>query len=296
VLSIAIALIAALLLGVGVALALEFFNPLVRREEELVEQRLPILARIPRLSQRTMRDYSLGHEPAPPDFKESFRVLRATVATAGPDGSLPRSILIASASPGEAKSLTAVNLAVVLATAGARVILVDADLHRPMVSTLMHVPPRPEGLIEFAENGLSPSKVLTAAPGYGENLRLLLARPHSSSRLEVIRPDRMRRALEALQNNADVVVVDSPPLSAVADALTFSEAVDAVIMSVFLGRTRRDKLNDAMRMLSHVGANVLGFVVVDRTRSRGTGYYYGSQEEDQTTREQTALARTWASS
>jgi Mrp family chromosome partitioning ATPase len=67
-------------------------------------------------------------------------------------------------------------------------------------------------------------------------------------------------------------------------------------MSVFLGRTRRDKLNDAMRMLSHVGANVLGFVVVDRTRSRGTGYYYGSQEEDQTTREQTALARTWASS
>jgi succinoglycan biosynthesis transport protein ExoP len=294
-LSIAVALLAALLLGVGIALALEYFNPLIRREEDLVEQRLPVLARIPRLPQHTMRDYSLGREPLPPDFKESFRVLRATVATAGADGGLPRSILVASASPAEGKSVTAVNLAVVLATAGARVILVDADLHRPMVSTLMHVPPRPDGLVEFAENGLSPAKVLTDAPGYGDNLRLLLARPHTSSRLEVMRPDRIGRALQVLENNADVVIVDSPPLSAVADALTFSEVVEAIVMSVFLGRTRRDKLNDAMRMLSHVGANVLGFVVVDRGRSRGTAYYYGSVEEDKEAR-QTALARTYASS
>jgi polysaccharide biosynthesis transport protein len=293
-LSVAVALLAALLLGVGIALALEYFNPLVRREDDLVEQRLPILARIPRLSSRVMRDYSMGREPLPSDFKESFRVLRATVATAGADGKLPRSILIASASPAEAKSVTAVNLSIVLATAGARVILVDADLHRPMVSSLMHVPPRREGLVEFAENGLSPSKVLTPAPGYDENLRLLLARPHSSSRLEVIRPDQMRRAIEVLQNDADVVVIDSPPLSAVADALTFSEGVESVILSVFLGRTRRDKLNDSMRMLAHVGANVLGFVVVDRARSRGSAYYYGSAREDTEARE-TRRARTYAS-
>jgi Mrp family chromosome partitioning ATPase len=123
-----------------------------------------------------------------------------------------------------------------------------------------------------------------------------LARPHTSSRLEVMRPDRIARAVQVLENNADVVIVDSPPLSAVADALTFSEVVEAIVMSVFLGRTRRDKLNDAMRMLSHVGANVLGFVVVDRGRSRGAAYYYASVDVEETKEaRQTALARTYAS-
>jgi capsular exopolysaccharide synthesis family protein len=300
VLSVAVAFIAALLLGTGAALGLEFFNPLVRREDELVEQRLPTLARIPRMTRRVARDYLMGREPLPPDLKESYRVLRATVATAGVDGQVPRSILVASASPAEGKSVTAVNLATVLAMSGMRVILVDADLHRPMVSTLMQVPARRAGLIDVAENGLSAHETLTPAPGLGENLQLLLARPHHSARLDLLRPDEMRRVLDELQTEADTVVVDSPPLSEVADALTFSEAVDAVLVSVFLGRTRRDKLNDAMRMLAHVGANVLGFVVVTRARSRGSTYYYGAveaEEEQEQPQEAGAvpLARKYAS-
>jgi capsular exopolysaccharide synthesis family protein len=289
VLSIAVAFLAAVLVGAGAALALEFANPLLRREDELVERRLPILTRIPRMSRGAARDYLVGREPLPPDLRESYRVLRATVATAGPDGDTPRSILVASASPGEAKTFTAVSLAIAFASSGLRVILVDGDLRRPMVSTLMHVPAGGGGLSDLAESGLvTPTQVLTTAPGYGDNLRLVLARPHHSARVDVLRPDQIKRVLQELESACDVVILDSPPLTEVADALTFSEVVDAVLFTIFLGRTRRDKLNDSLRMLGQVGANVLGFVVVSRTRSKGSSYYYGSVEEEAVPEPQTA--------
>ena len=280
VLSLAVALIAGLLLGTGMALALEFFNPLFRREDELVvEQRLPILARIPRMRRRAFADFLMGREPLPADVKESYRVLRATVATAGVDGGVPRSILVTSASPGEGKSMTSVNLAVAMAQSGLRVILVDGDLRRPMVSTLMRVPARRDGLLEFAQNGLPADRALSEAPGYGERLQLMLAAPAHSSRVDLLRPDQIRRALQRLEEAADVVILDSPPLSEVADALAMAEGVEAVIVAAFIGRTRRDKLNDVRRMLAQVGANVLGFVVVTKARSRGSAYYYGYPQQ-----------------
>jgi polysaccharide biosynthesis transport protein len=291
-LSIAVAFIAALLLGTGAAFALEFFNPRFRREDELVaEQRLPILARIPRMRKRVARDYLTGKEPLPPDVREAFRVLRATVVTAGEDGDLPSSILVTSASPDEGKSMTAVNLAIALATSGLNVILVDGDLRRPMVSTLMHEPARRNGFMELARNGAPVGKILTPARGYGENLRLLVSRPNHEAELDVLRPDEVRRAIQKLEDAAEVVVIDSPPLSEVADALTLAEAAKVVLVAVFLGRTRRDRLVDVRRMLAQVGANVLGFVVVTRSRSRGRTYSYGALAESEPREEMSASGR-----
>jgi polysaccharide biosynthesis transport protein len=284
-LSIAVAFVAALMLSSGAAFALEFFNPRFRREDELVlEQRLPILARVPRLSRRAERRYFIGAEPLPSDIKEGFRVLRATVATTGADGDLPTSVLVTSASPGEGKSMTAVNLAIAMATSGSRVILVDGDLRRPMVSTLMHVPIVRDGFIDLVRNNVAPSKVLTAVPGYGENLRLASSRPSHADDLDMLRPDQLRRAIQKLEDAADVVVIDSPPLAEVADALTLAEAAAVVLITVFVGRTRRDKLAEVRRMLSQVGANVIGFVVITRARSRGRAYSYGAPPEEDSQR------------
>jgi capsular polysaccharide biosynthesis protein len=141
-LSVVVAAIAALLLGTGLAVALELVSPRIRREDELVlEQRLPILARVPRMGKKAVRDYFLGREPLPADVSEAYRTLRTTLARSGRRGRFPQSVLVTSAAPSEGRTMTAVNLAVTVASTGQRVILVDGDLRRPMVGTMLDVSP-----------------------------------------------------------------------------------------------------------------------------------------------------------
>ncbi len=130
ILSMAIAFVVCALVGLGVALALELLTPRLTREDELLlSHRLPILARVPRLSRREIRLSVTSPSQLPPQAWESYRTLRASLAGGSPD-SFPRTVLITSAMPREGKTLTAVNFAISLANSGLRVILVDGDLRR----------------------------------------------------------------------------------------------------------------------------------------------------------------------
>lgn len=278
-LSIGVALLAALLLGTGAAVGLDLVNPRVKREEELLlEHRLPILARVPRMHNRTVKGYLLGREPLPGDVREAFRTLRATIASAGPDGTFPQTVLVTSAVPGEGKTMTAVNLAVTIALAGMRVVVVDGDLRRPMVGTVFRAPARRVGFASVLHGEATIEQTLIQAPGHGERLQLLLSSPGHGYFVDLLRRDQVERVLDDLKLHADVVIVDSPPLTEVADALTLAEAADAVLIAVRLGRTRRDKLMEVERMLGRLGVSPLGFVVITRGRSRKHGYYYGAVE------------------
>ena len=278
VLSVAVALLASLLLGLGAALAIELISPKVKREDELLlEQRLPILARVPRMPKRVVQGYLTGKAPLPGDVRESYRTLRTSLAAAGDHG-FPRTILVTSASPGEGKTMTAVNLAITLSLAGQRVILCDGDLRRPMVATVFGLAARKQGFVNVLFGEVEPEEVLVHAPGHGESLRLLLSSPDHAHMIDLLEPERVERALHDLRREADVVIVDSPPLTAVADALTLAGSVETVVIAARLGRTRRDKLNEARRMLAQARISPFGFVVTTRNRSRGRGYYYGSSE------------------
>ena len=274
-LSIAVALLAALLLGSGAALASELISPRVNRAEELLlEQRLPILARIPRLPRRAIARYLSGRERLPPTAWEAYRTLRASLATAGPNGGFPRTLLVSSSIPGEGKTLTSVNLAITMALSGVRVILVDADLRRPMVATAFGVPARSRGFATLLAADADPQRLLVSAPHQPRELKLLLASPQHAWMVDLLQRDRIERVLERLKQYADVVIVDSPPIGEVADALALADAVDTVIVAVRLGHSRRDKLNELRRMLAQRGITPAGFVVTSRRRSRGRGYYY----------------------
>jgi capsular exopolysaccharide synthesis family protein len=279
VLSIAVAFLAALLLGTGAAVAFELLNPQIKREEELLlDHRLPILARVPRMRRKTVRSYLLGREPLPGDVREAFRTLRATLAASGREGGFPQTVLVTSAVPGEGKTMTAVNLAVTLSLAGMRVVLVDGDLRRPMVGTVFRVPAGRSGFVSLLHGEVSFEQALLEAPGHGDRLQLLLSNPDHGFLVDLLRRDQIERVLAELKLHADVVVVDSPPLTEVADALTLADAVEAVVVSVRLGRTRRDKLGELRRMLGQLGVTPLGFVVITRSRPRRSGYYYGAPE------------------
>jgi receptor protein-tyrosine kinase len=274
VLSVAVALAAALLLGVGIAVALELVNPRVKDEEALLlEHRLPILAQVPRMRESVVKEYLTGRGPLPADVREAYRTLRASLATAGPEGRFPSTILISSAVPGEGKTMTAMNLGTTLAMAGMRVVLVDGDLRRPMLGTLLGVPARREAFAEVLLGTASAMEALKPVSGFGDRLRLLPANPEQGHLVDLLQPDRVAEVLTELRLDADVILVDSPPLTEVADALILADNADVVVVAVRLGRTRRDALARLRRMLSQAGITPAGFVVTTRRRSRRHGYY-----------------------
>ena len=272
-LSIAVALLASLLVASGAALALEVVNPRVRAEETLLtEQRLPILARIPRMSKRMISGVLAGRA-LPGDVREAYRTLRANLSAASPTGTFPQTILVTSSIPGEGKTMTAVHLARTLAKGNLRVILVDGDLRRPMVSSFFGVPSHRSTFAGLLLGSTKVKDALIPAPGYGEGMQLVLANPEHGLLIDLLQTERVERVLEELRLQADVIVIDSPPLTEVADALILADAVEAVVVAVRLGHTGRAQLIQLRRMLAQRGITPAGFVVTTRRRSRRGGYY-----------------------
>ena len=258
-----VALAIGLLLGAAAAAILELVNPRVTREDELaLPHGLPILTRVPRVSARTAHEYLRGRALLPPELWRSYRTLRAVLATAGVDGGYPRSILVTSASPGDGKTMTAVNLAIVLASAELKVTLVDADFHRPMIGTIFDTTSRHDGLIRLL-NDPAAKNVTVAAPTHAR-LNLLLSSREQMHQLHLFDAQRFEAALQQLAQESDVVVIDSPPVPDVAEALAIASAVEAVLVCVRVGHTRRDRLEELRGLLARRGVTPLGFVATTR--------------------------------
>jgi non-specific protein-tyrosine kinase len=184
-----------------------------------------------------------------------------------------RTLLITSAGPGEGKSTTAANLAVAIAQTGLKVIVVDADLRRPALHRFF---------------GLSNAAGLTSAlvsPASDVNMFLqqtelkdlfvMASGPIPPNPSELLSSSRMTTAVEALKRNADVVLFDSPPVLAVADAAVLAGKMDATILVVDAGKTRAHALHRAADTLARSRTKVVG-VVLNKLTARSGGYYdYG---------------------
>jgi Mrp family chromosome partitioning ATPase len=275
-LTLAIALAIGLLLGIAAAVTLELVNPRFTREDELTHShRLPVLARIPRLDTRAVHEYSLGRGALPSLAWKSYRTLRAVLATAGEGGDrLPSSILVTSGGSGDGKTLTAVNLAIALSASGLRVTLVDGDIPRPMIATVFNVTGRRDGLVQLLKEPDGERNFLIRAPRH-ERLNLLLASPDQINQLHLFDPKRIGRMLARLREESDVIVIDSPPLPEVAEALSFADVSEAVMICVRIGHTRRDKLAELRDLLARRGVTPIGFFVTSRRRPLRRDAQYG---------------------
>ncbi len=201
---------------------------------------------------------------------EAFRVLRTNLQFAAVDRPL-RTLMITSPEPSEGKSLTASNLAAALAQAGKRVVLVDADLHRPslhrlfklrnnagLTTALIDETPGMDGLLQA-----------TQIPG----LSVLTTGPLPPNPAELLGSARMRELADALLAQADTVIFDSPPVMALSDTAILSSQVDGVLMVVSAGSTRREMGRRAMQALQRVNARVIG-ALLNRMPADSSGYYY----------------------
>jgi capsular exopolysaccharide synthesis family protein len=252
---------------------LEFVSPLVSREDELLlEQRLPILARVPRLPGAAGRKYLTGKAPLPSHAWKSYRVLRAVLAHAGKAGGYPRTLVVTSAMTGDGKTTTAINLAITLASADLRVVLVDADVHRPMVASFFNVAAHRGGFARLLVNEVTPDDLVQAPLNPG--LKLVLA-GHDPNGYGNLTEERFAHLIGRLAEIADVVVVDTPPLPEVAEVLDMASVAEVVLVAVRLGRTRRDKLAELRELLARRGVAPAGFVVTTRDKlERETEYDY----------------------
>lgn len=200
---------------------------------------------------------------------EAYRTLRTNIQFSSLDKPI-HTLLVTSTSPDEGKSTTLSNLAVTIAQAEQRVILVDCDLRRPSLHTLFGVP-NEQGLTSVILNqgdGELPLHA-TSVPG----LSLLTSGPLPPRPADLLGSRRMEVLIERLRSEADMVLFDTPPVIAVTDAAVLATRLDGVLLVLQAGKTRRDRAREARRQLEKVKANIIGVVLNNARMEASYGYY-----------------------
>ncbi|MFN8113688.1 MAG: Wzz/FepE/Etk N-terminal domain-containing protein [Solirubrobacterales bacterium] len=272
-LSVAAGIFAGLALGITAAFAFQVLDPRLRREEQLRHLfRLPIIGRVPKESHGSS-DTPLSPRIISPATAEAYRTLRGTVSASNrrPGGKV---LLVTGSSPSEGKTSTAINLAASLSATGRRVILIEADLRRPAISRALGIVPK-RGVVGVLIESVSLEDALMSGDTLGlPNLRLLLAENEGGWISELFSLPTASEMLEDARNLADYVIIDSPPLTDVVDALPLARNVDDVLLVVRPGTTRLSKLNQLGELLAENGIRPMGFAVVGAPRQGTDSAYY----------------------
>lgn len=214
---------------------------------------------------------------------EGFRALRSnvqfTLVNKNNAVNVGHKLLITSTMPGEGKSYVASNLAIAMALDGRRVILVDADLHRPRAHVIFDLPKQP-GLTDIlvGESRLQDALKMVGIPG----LRVLTAGTMPPNPAELLNSIAMDAVFQDLQGEADIIIVDSPPILSTADAQVLSAKVDGVVYVMQLGRVPKSAVQRAFELLKKANASVVGVVFnkVEQKKGKGySGYYYSDYND-----------------
>lgn len=204
---------------------------------------------------------------------EQYRALRTNLEFAAVGGSL-RTIVLTSAASGAGKSLSSANLALVMAQAGKKTLLVDADLRRPMIASLFGLR-TPAGLSNAITRPDEWDSVTIHGPIAG--LSLLPSGPIPPNPSEMLGSPVMHQLLETFAATFDVVILDTPPVLAFTDAAILSQAADGTVLIVRSGYKSRKLDLQAKQRLDQVGARIVGAVLnaVPMGGEDHSYYYYG---------------------
>ena len=200
---------------------------------------------------------------------EAYRTLRTNIRFSSLDRPL-HTLLITSSSPNEGKSIALANLAITMAQAEQKVLLVDCDLHRPALHTLFSLP-NEQGLttLILEENDTALPLQATGVAG----LSLLASGPLPPRPADILGSRRMQAVIERLRAEADIVLFDTPPVTAVTDAAILASSIDGVLLVFQANKTRRERAKQARQILEKVKANIIGVILNDAQLEGGYGYY-----------------------
>lgn len=273
-------LILGLTFGVGLAFLRDHLDDSVKGADDVERHGggAPVLAAVP-----VVQGWRNGRKPMVVALNEpksqgaeSYRSLRTNIQFMGLRQPLRR-ILVTSPMPGDGKTTTLANLAVTFALSGKKVIMVCCDLRRPRLFEFFGL----SNTIGFTSVllGQTPlSLALQDVPIHGGSLRLLPSGPLPPNPSELLTAPRAGELLQALQAEADVVLIDSPPLLPVTDALVLSGEADGVLVVTTVGKTSKKDLSRLRGQAAQVEAPLIGFVLNGCSEDAGYGGgYYGEQ-------------------
>lgn len=250
----------ALLLAAGI-FAFERLRNRVQLPDDIQRNaELPMLATIP----RSRRKGGVEIVEAPGSLmSESIRSLRTALQFAAHNDDLG-TLLVTSPGQDEGKSMVAANLAVALAQIGKKVVLIDGDMRRPSQGDLFNVHSR-NGFAELlSQPNLKIQDALAKGPVAG--LQIITTNKSDNNPAELLSGRRFRNILTELKQEADVIILDGPPLLAVSDAMLLAAESDNAVLIAETGQTRSDALRAARTTITQTGVNVLG-VVLNGTKS-----------------------------
>ncbi|MEP7338151.1 MAG: polysaccharide biosynthesis tyrosine autokinase [Acidobacteriota bacterium] len=294
ILNIGLSVLIGLALGVGLAFFLEYLNNTINTAED-VERivQLPSLGGIPSLQSLAKNkmlggsfsaaggngkkstalaavnnELLSGHDPLS-SFSESYRALRTSLLLSSAEHA-PRTMLITSSHPAEGKTTIVANTAISLAQTGARVLVLDADMRRPRCHKILSTK-NDLGLSTYLSRDIAVDKVIQAHDI--PNLFVMAAGPVPPNPSELLSSAKMHVLVAELQDRFDHIIIDSPPVIHVTDALIISPHVDGVVIVVKSGQTPREAVQRAKQALTDVNAKIFG-VVLNCIDLNTESYYY----------------------
>ena len=270
------AILAAMLaLGVtgGIVMLVEYLDDTVKGPEQAQEiTGLPTLGRIERFEgMRSPREQLQSATKPRSTVAEAYRAARTNLTYAIDLGRERKLVLVTSPGPGEGKTTTAANLAVVFGLAGHRVCVIDTDLRRPTLHRVYGLE-NAEGLTNLLLSR-EPDIDRAVQRSIYTNVSVVTAGPLPPNPSELLGSARMQEVLERLRGRFDIVLLDSPPALVVTDASVLSTLVDGLVVVARAGKTRRGALKATIEELAQSGRPIAG-VILNRVAGREAGYYY----------------------
>ena len=278
-------------LGIGISFLIEFLDDSLKTVEDVEKLGLTVLGTIPtidleEMAKRMHRDgrnitnidkarfdsrLITRFSPKSP-ISEAYRSLRTNIQFARPDKPA-RTVLITSSATKEGKSTTTANLAITLAQSGSRTLIIDGDLRRPTLHNYMQLD-RKMGLTNLITQEISFEQ--SVKPTDVPNLFLITCGDIPPNPAELVASGQINNILERAKEDFDMVLIDSPPLIAVTDAVILSTKVDGLILVVSSGFVNRREVSRAVSILDNVKSHILGVLIngLDIKRIYGSYYYY----------------------
>ncbi|NMB33594.1 MAG: polysaccharide biosynthesis tyrosine autokinase [Clostridium sp.] len=279
-----------LILGAGLIFLFEFIDHTFKKAEEVEKQLgFNVIGTIPEfegakrgakkpkdekaLEVHYLKNLIAYNKPKAP-ATEAFRELRTNLYYTSIDKEL-KTIVVTSPTLGDGKTVTAVNLAVILAHSGKKVLIIDADMRKPKVHHYLGVKNN-YGLTNLlAEQKESKAKAIEKEDI--SNLHIITCGPIPPNPAEMLSSNKMKKLLDKLKSEYDTIIIDTPPVGQVTDAAIISGIADGVLLVLASGQTRIDMAKRAKRLLEGVNANITGAVLTKIEAGR-TGYYYYKYE------------------
>jgi exopolysaccharide transport family protein len=276
-----IGLIVGLALGVGLAFFLEYLDNTIKLPDDIKERlKIPYLGPVPFVIS-SARGNGNAPDPKPGESlitisspkstaSESYRGIRTSILFSAADKA-PRMILVTSAAPAEGKSITSANLAVAMAQAGNRVLIVDCDMRRPKLHRIFNLQ-RDRGLSNIIAGSCTIDEAIIHSPIAG--IDIIVSGPVPPNPSEMLGSLQMIRFMEAIHASYDRIIVDSPPITAVTDSVILSRLVDGVLLVIRAGETHREIVKNGLALLQAANARILGAILNGVVMGRDSYYYY----------------------